>query len=79
MMRPRCAAESQFLYAFALARGDGVTADLETAYGWTLMAAVDALGAPTGDPDRDRLQAGLERALPLDVQQRIRAQVDAMR
>tara|TARA_R110001606_G_scaffold334728_1_gene482675 strand:- start:3469 stop:4689 length:1221 start_codon:yes stop_codon:yes gene_type:complete len=72
-------AESQFLYAFALARGDGVTADLETAYGWTLMAAVDALGAPTGDPDRDRLQAGLERALPLDVQQRIRAQVDAMR
>ncbi|WP_339744096.1 tetratricopeptide repeat protein [uncultured Maricaulis sp.] len=72
-------AESQFLYAYALARGDGVTTDLETAYGWTLMGAVDALGAPVGDPDRDRLQAGLERALPLDVQQRIQAQVAALR
>jgi TPR repeat protein len=72
-------AESQFLYAYALARGDGVTADLETAYGWTLMAAVDALGAPVVDPDRDRLQAGLERALPMAVQQRIRSQVEALR
>ena len=72
-------AESQFLYAYALARGDGVTADLETAYGWALLAAVDALGAPVADPDRDRLQAGLERALPMDVQQRIRSQVEALR
>ncbi len=72
-------AESQFLYAFALARGDGIPADLEAAYGWSLLASVDALGAPVGDPDRDRLQAGLERALPQDVQQRIRAQVEAMR
>lgn len=72
-------AESQFLYAYALARGDGVTVDLETAYGWTLMAAVDALGAPVGDPDRDRLQVGLERALPMDAQERIRAQVEALR
>ena len=72
-------AESQFLYAYALARGDGLPVDLETAYGWTLMAAVDALGAPVGDPDRDRLQAALERALPIDVQQRIQAQVDSLR
>ncbi len=72
-------AESQFLYAYALARGDGVTVDLEAAYGWTLMAAVDAFGAPVTDPDRDRLQAGLERALPLETQQRIQAQVDALR
>lgn len=68
-------AESQFLYAYALARGDGVSENLEAAYGWVLMAAVDALGAPVADPDRDRLQDGLERALPMDVQQRIQSEV----
>ena len=68
-------AESQFLYAFVLARGEGVEQDFETAYRWTLAAATDALGAPVHDRDRDRLQAGLEGALPPDVSARIRAEM----
>ena len=65
-------AESQYLYAFVLAQGEGVTRNLEDAYGWVLLAANDALGAPVHNRDRDRLQAALERALPLDRQAEIR-------
>ncbi len=72
-------AESQFLYAFALARGEGVPQDFELAYRWALLASVDDLGAPVHDRDRDRLEAGLERALPPDVRQRVRAEFEALR
>ena len=65
-------AESQFLYAFVLAQGDGVEQDLEAAYRWVVAAGADALGAPVHNRDRDRLQAALERALPLEVQARVR-------
>ena len=65
-------AESQYLYAFVLAQGEGVERDLETAYRWVIAAATDHLGAPVHNRDRDRLQAALERALPLDVQARMR-------
>lgn len=65
-------AESQYLYAFALAQGDGVDQDLEEAYRWVVAAGTDALGAPVHNRDRDRLQAALERVLPLDVQARMR-------
>lgn len=65
-------AESQYLYAFVLAQGDGVTRDLETAYRWVVAAGTDDLGAPVHNQDRDRLQAALERVLPLDVQARMR-------
>ena len=71
--------ESQFLYAFALARGEGVPQDFEAAYRWALEAAVDPLGAPVHDRDRDRLEAGLEGVLPADIRQRIRAEVEAAR
>ncbi|MCR9266335.1 MAG: SEL1-like repeat protein [Alphaproteobacteria bacterium] len=65
-------AESQYLYAFVLAQGDGVARDLETAYRWVVAAGTDNLGAPVHNQDRDRLQAALERVLPLDVQARMR-------
>ena len=65
-------AESQYLYAFVLAQGDGVEQDLEAAYRWVVAAGADALGAPVHNRDRDRLQAALERALPLEVQARVR-------
>ncbi len=65
-------AESQYLYAFVLAQGDGITRDLEAAYRWVVAAGTDNLGAPVHNQDRDRLQAALERVLPLDVQARMR-------
>ncbi|WP_203291505.1 tetratricopeptide repeat protein [Maricaulis parjimensis] len=65
-------AESQYLYAFVLAQGEGVEQDLETAYRWAVAAASDVMGVPVHNPDRDRLQAALERVLPLDVQARMR-------
>lgn len=70
--------ESQFLYAFVLARGEGVPQDYVESYRWTLRAAEDDLGAPVFNPDRDRLQAGLERGLPPDVQQRVRAELNSV-
>lgn len=72
-------AESQFLYAFMLARGEGVPQDLEMAYRWTLLASIDHLGAPVHDRDRDRLEVGLEGALPPEMRQRIRAEFEALR
>lgn len=57
-------AESQFLYAYALATGDGVTRDLEQAYVWVLRAGFDTPGSLAEDPDRNRLEAALETALP---------------
>ena len=67
-------AESQYLYAFVLAQGDGVARNVEAAYRWALLAARDEMGAPVHNRDRDRLQAALERVLPLDVQARIRTE-----
>ena len=52
--------ESRILYARALALGDGINADMEEAYYWTLMAAHNAHGEPVDDLLRDRLQAMLE-------------------
>ncbi|MGX6646543.1 tetratricopeptide repeat protein [Maricaulaceae bacterium MS644] len=56
--------ESQFLYAYALATGDGTARDLERAYVWVLRAGFDRPGSLMDDPDRDRLEAALETALP---------------
>lgn len=55
--------ESQFLYAYALATGDGATRDLEQAYVWVLRAGFDRPGSLREDADRDRLEAALETAL----------------
>jgi len=72
-------AESRFLYAYVLARGEGVTADYTESYRWVLLGTVDAQGAPVHDAARNQLQAGLEQALPMDDQSRIRSEVAATR
>ncbi|MHA6287612.1 tetratricopeptide repeat protein [Maricaulis sp. CAU 1757] len=71
--------ESQFLRAFVLARGEGVEQDLETAYFWTLAAAQDIDGEPRLDPDRDQLQAALERALTPEQRAAVRERLAAAR
>ncbi|MEE2566562.1 tetratricopeptide repeat protein [Hyphobacterium marinum] len=65
-------AESQFLYAYALARGEGVTQNLEAAYGWAWMARTDFDGAPVENETRDMLIQRLETVLPSDVTARLR-------
>ena len=56
--------ESQFLYAYALATGDGVGRNIEQAYVWVLRAGFDRPGSLAEDLDRNRLETALERALP---------------
>jgi hypothetical protein len=56
--------EAQFILAYALATGDGVTRDLERAYFWVRRAGFTREEAVVDNPDRQRLQAALERALP---------------
>lgn len=56
--------EAQFLYAYALATGDGTARDLERAYVWALRAGFDGPDSLADDPDRNRLEAALESALP---------------
>jgi uncharacterized protein len=58
--------ESQFLYAYALATGDGVPRDLERAYFWALRAGYPGPDSLADDPGRTQLEAALEQALPED-------------
>lgn len=69
--------ESQFLYAYALATGDGAAQDLQQAYYWALRAAAPRASSLGDDPDRAQLEAALERALPEAVVQRLRAEAAA--
>lgn len=70
-------AESEFLYAYVLARGEGVPQDLEAAYRWAIRAQTDFDGSVAENPERDQLQAGLENILPGDVTARLRRAVAA--
>ena len=70
-------AESEFLYAYVLARGEGVPQDLEAAYRWVIRAQTDFDGSAVDNPERDQLQAGLENILPGDVTARLRRAVEA--
>lgn len=63
--------ESQFLYAYALATGDGTARDLERAYVWTLRAGYPHEDTLADDPDRLGLEAALRQALPEDARQRL--------
>jgi TPR repeat protein len=56
---------AQYLYAYALAKGDGATINYEQSYVWTLRAGqgTDSLAA---DPDRQRLQRALEGFIPAE-------------
>ncbi len=60
-------AEGQFLYAYALATGEGVARDPLQAYVWVLRSnAKGASGAPEYDQDRAKLKGGLEKILRPD-------------
>lgn len=60
-------AEGQFLYAYALATGEGIARDPIQAYVWVLRSnAQGASGAPEYDQDRAKLKGGLEKILRPD-------------
>ncbi len=69
--------ESQFLYAYALATGDGVSRDLERAYFWALRAGYPGEDSLADDPDRTQLEAALEQALPEDSVRSIAEEAEA--
>ncbi|WBQ12803.1 sel1 repeat family protein [Hyphomonadaceae bacterium BL14] len=64
--------ESQFLYAYALAVGDGTARDLEGAYVWAVRAGLTRDGEMADDPDRAQLEAALARALDPETIGRLR-------
>jgi len=66
--------ESQFLYAYALAMGDGTAQNFEQAYYWVRRAAAEGLAE---DSDRAQLEAALARALPGATRDRLTAQAAA--
>ncbi len=66
--------ESQFLYAYALATGDGTGQNLEQAYYWTRRAAAEGLGE---DSQRAQLEGALARALPGATRDRLNAEAAA--
>ncbi len=66
--------ESQFLYAYALATGDGTAQNFEQAYYWVRRAAAGSLRE---DPSRIQLEAALTRALPGPTRDRILAEAAA--
>jgi uncharacterized protein len=63
--------ESQFLYAYALAVGDGTARDLEDAYVWAVRAGLTRDGEMADDPDRMRLEAALANALGPEETERL--------
>ncbi|HAQ35237.1 MAG: hypothetical protein CMF74_17050 [Maricaulis sp.] len=68
--------ESAYLYALALATGDGVETSLPEAYFWTLRARRHMDGSVNEDVDRERLQAGLENILPVGLRREIEARLE---
>jgi TPR repeat protein len=66
--------ESQFLYAYALAMGDGTAQNFEQAYYWVRRAAAGDLA---DDPDRAQLEAALARTLTGPARDRITAEAAA--
>jgi len=64
--------ESQFLYAYALAVGDGTARDLEGAYVWAVRAGLTRDGEMADDPDRAQLEAALARAFDAETIGRLR-------
>ncbi len=72
-------AESRYLYALALATGDGVGRDLVRSYYWTLMAEYEMDGSRSSNTDRTRLQAQLENHLSRSEAEQIRSEIAAYR
>jgi TPR repeat protein len=72
-------AEARYLYALALATGDGVERDLVRSYYWTLMAEFEMDGSPSSNTDRRRLEAQLENHLTSTEAEQVRSQIAAYR
>ena len=72
-------AESQFLYAYVSAMGQGTERDLVRAYYWALMAEYESDGSPVHNVDRDRLEARLLTALTPTEAEQVRSQIAAYR
>ncbi|MCC5981615.1 MAG: sel1 repeat family protein [Oceanicaulis sp.] len=67
-------AQAQFLYAFALATGQGRVRNLERAYVWVRRAGYPREGGLEDDPQRERLEAALEDVLPEETLDRLEAE-----
>lgn len=68
-------AEAQFLYGYALATGEGVQAqDLRNAYLWILRAGQPGPLSLADDPQRQQLEAALERALGPEVASQVQTE-----
>lgn len=65
---------SQFLYAYALASGEGATVDRERAYLWAVRSGISQGGALAADPDRQGLEAALRADLPPETAARLRSE-----
>ena len=66
--------EGRFLYAFTLAKGDGVPQNYENAYYWLVRAQADsgATGADDYDRSRSELQQRLEQNVGANILERAR-------
>jgi len=65
--------EGQFLYAFTLAKGEGVEQDFEGAYYWVLKS--EESGVDDYDEDRRKLRERLETNVDADTLARARARL----
>ena len=68
-------AESAFLFAYVLARGEGRVQNFEDAFYWSLRARTDILGEPVANPSRDQPEAGLRGVLTPQTVDAIEARV----
>lgn len=70
-------AQAQFLYAYALATGQGTVRDLERAYVWVRRAGYPREGSLEDDAQRQRLEAALEEVFPEETLDRLEAEAIA--
>ncbi|MFN3835115.1 MAG: tetratricopeptide repeat protein [Glycocaulis sp.] len=70
-------AQAQFLFAYALATGQGTPRNLERAYVWVRRAGYPREGSLEDDPQRERLEAALEDVLPEEALDRLEAEAIA--
>lgn len=66
-------AEGQFLYAFTLAKGEGLEQNFEDAYYWVLKSGTS--GVDEYDADRETLRKGLEGKIGAEAAARIKARL----
>lgn len=69
--------DSQFLFGYALATGEGTMRDLRQAYLWTLRAGQPGPFSLATDPQRQQLEAALERSLNPEIVRDVQAEAAA--